>query len=292
MGEFAMRLTTGALKSLILEVLSEEKDLQYVKEAKMEDLSDVCYVGGSTHQLATCKIGEDKYYLKFSDSWAFSNPTDKSMQIGVEYLAYKIYQLYPANVPQGVEVVSDPQQKRIGLATAEMKGQPAGDLRHSFPAKDWVSSISGGAMVDIFLANWDVKNTNNFVVDTETAIASRVDPGGSLTFRAQGGRKGDRFSGQAGEIKTMMDPNMRGGAGWLLSQVDMKKACEAFLSVSWPEIQQAIMLSLGEVSRELKNAGLSDQMIAWQDEVKQIMTKLETRHADVKDHCEHTLSEM
>lgn len=287
-----MRLTTRTLKSLILEVLSEERDLQYVKEAKMEDLSDVCYIGGSTHQLATCKIGDGKYYLKFSDSYQFATPSDKSMQIGVEYLAYKIYQLYPANAPEGVEVVSDPQQKRIGIATSEMKGQAAGGLRHSFPAKNWVSSISGGAMVDIFLANWDVKNTNNFVVDTETAIASRVDPGGSLTFRAQGGRKGDRFSPQAGELKTMMDPNMRGGAGWLLSQVDMKKACEAFLSVSWSQVQQAIMLALGEVSRELKNAGLEDQMIAWQDEVKQIMTKLKTRHEDVKDHCEHALGEM
>ena len=287
-----MRLTTRTLKTLILEVLSEERDLQYVKEAKMEDLSDVCYIGGSTHQLATCKIGEGKYYLKFSDSWAFSNPADKSMQIGVEYLAYKIYQLYPANVPEGVEVVSDPDQKRIGIATSEMKGQPAGDLRRSFPAENWVSSISGGAMVDIFLANWDVKNTNNFVVDTETATASRVDPGGSLTFRAQGGRKGDNFSPQAGELKTMMDPNMRGGAGWLLTQVDMKKACEAFLSVSWSQVQQAIMIALGEVSRELKNAGLEDQMIAWQDEVKQIMTKLATRHEDVRDHCEYALSEM
>ena len=111
MGEFAMRLTTTTLKTLILEVLSEERDLQYVKEAKMEDLGDVCYIKGSTHQLATCKIGDEKYYLKFSDSWAFSNPSDKSMQIGVEYLAYKIYQLYPANVPEGVEVVSDPDQK-------------------------------------------------------------------------------------------------------------------------------------------------------------------------------------
>ena len=52
------------------------------------------------------------------------------------------------------------------------------------------------------------------------------------------------------------------------------------------------MMALGEVSRELNNAGLEDQMIAWQDEVKQIMTKLETRHEDVKDLCEHALSEM
>ena len=279
------------VKAHVRRRILSEITLQRVSEAKIEDISDVCYVGGSTHQLATCKIGEDKYYLKFSESWAFANPIDKSMQIGVEYLAYKIYQLYPANVPPGIEVVSDYKQKRIGIATYEMKGQSAGDLRYSFPAKDWVSSISGGAMVDIFLANWDVNNTHNFVVDTDTSIASRIDPGGALTFRAQGARKGDMFSAQAGEIKSMMDPNM-GGSGWLLSQVDIQQAAEAFLSVSWPQVRQAIITAFADVSSALENAGLEEQIVAWKDEVKQIMTKLETRHADVGDHCEYALSQM
>ena len=134
------------------------------------------------------------------------------MQIGVEYLAYKIYQLYPSNAPEGIEIVSDSSQKRIGLATREAKGVPG----RGIDFRKWVDSISGGAMVDIFLANWDVRNTNNFVVDPVTNIASRVDPGGALTFRAQGQRKGPRFSPQAGELETMLDPNMRGGAGFLL----------------------------------------------------------------------------
>ena len=146
-------------------------------------------------------------------------------------------------------------------------------------------------MVDIFLANWDVKNTNNFVVDTETNIASRVDPGGALTFRAQGGRKGDRFSPQAGEIKTMMDPKMRGGAGFLLSEVDTKKAASAFLSVEWPQVQQAIIEAYQDVETELINSDLSDQVGAWKQEVSEILSKLKTRHADVKEHCEYVLSQ-
>lgn len=282
-----MRLTTKKLKGLILEVLNEERKVKELEEARMEDLTDVCFVAGSTHALATCKLGGDKYYLKFSESYAFADPTDKSMQIGVEYLAYKIYQLYPSNAPAGVEVVSDPQEQRIGLATREVKGVPG----RGVDFKKWVDSISGGAMVDIFLANWDVKNTNNFVVDTETNIASRVDPGGSLTFRAQGGRKGDRFSPQAGEIKTMMDPNMRGGAGFLLSEVDAKKAASAFLSVEWPEIFGAIADAYRDVERELINANLSDQVGAWKQEVLEIIKKLQTRHADVKEHCEYVLSQ-
>ena len=155
-----MRLTTEKLKGLILEVLNEERKIKELEEARMEDLTDVCFVAGSTHSLATCKLDGNKYYLKFSESYAFANPTDKSMQIGVEYLAYKIYQLYPSNAPEGVEIVSDSKQKRIGLATREAKGVPG----RGIDFKKWVDSISGGAMVDIFLANWDVRNTNNFVV--------------------------------------------------------------------------------------------------------------------------------
>ena len=287
MGECMMRLTSSKLKGLILEVLNEERKVKELEEARMEDLTDVCYVAGSTHALATCKLDGDKYYLKFSQSYAFANPTDKSMQIGVEYLAYKIYQLYPSNAPDGIEIVSDPKQQRIGLASREVKGVPG----RGVDFKKWVDSISGGAMVDIFLANWDVRNTNNFVVDTDTNIASRVDPGGALTFRAQGQRKGSRFSPQAGEIKTMMDPKMRGGAGFLLSEVDVKKAASAFLSVEWSQIFNAIGEAYTDVEKELINADLGDQVGAWKQEVLEILNKLETRHADVKDHCEYVMSQ-
>ena len=282
-----MRLTSNNLKLLILEVISEEREIKQLEEARMEDLTDICFVAGSTHSLATCKLKGDKYYLKFSESYAFANPTDKSMQIAVEYLAYKIYQLYPSNAPEGIEVVSDPQQKRIGLATREVRGVPG----RGVDFRKWVDSISGGAMVDIFLANWDVKNTNNFVVDTETNIASRVDPGGALTFRAQGGRKGDAFSPQAGELQSMTDPTDRRTAGFLLSEVDTKKAASAFLSVEWPQIFSAIGQAYSDVEKELINANLSEQIGAWKQEVSEIIDKLKTRHADVKEHCEYVLSQ-
>ena len=282
-----MRLTTKNLKRLIVEVLSEEKEIKHLEEAKMEDLTELCFVAGSTHSLATCKLKGDKYYLKFSESYAFATPSDKSMQIGVEYLAYKIYQLYPSNAPDGIEVVSDPKQQRIGLATREVKGVPG----RGVDFKKWVDPISGGAMVDIFLANWDVKNTNNFVVDTETNIASRVDPGGSLTFRAQGGRKGDDFSPRAGELKTMTDPSDRRTSGFLLSAVDTKKAASAFLSVEWSEIFNTIGEAYSDVEKELINANLSEQVEAWRQEVLEILRKLKTRHADVKEHCEHIMSQ-
>lgn len=296
MGELKMRLTTGRLKSLIVEVLEEEQ----FNEAKM---SDFCFSATSkmapksTHDLQTCRMGDDQYFLKFSDSWEFANPSHKSLQIGVEYLAYKIYELYPSNIPEKIHVVSDPKEKRIGLATSAVSGETGRNLRYDFPAEKWVKSISGGAMVDVFLANWDVSNTSNFIVNKDTATATRVDPGGSLTFRARGSKKinprtGEPlFTGDALELDSMMNPN-RQGAGWLLSQVDMKQACEAFLSVDWPAIGGAIQEAFSDVAEELKNAGLGDQLSDWQAEVVEITQVLRSRHDVVRQHCEHALQTM
>jgi hypothetical protein len=296
MGELKMRLTSGRLKSLILEVLEEEQ----FNEAKM---SDFCFSATSkmapksTHDLQTCRMGDDQYFLKFSDSWEFANPSHKSLQIGVEYLAYKIYELYPSNIPEKIHVVSDPKEKRIGLATSAVSGETGRNLRYDFPAEKWVKSISGGAMVDVFLANWDVSNTSNFIVDKDTAKATRVDPGGSLTFRARGSKKIDRDTGGPGfkpdapELDSMMNPN-RQGAGWLLSQVDMKQACEAFLSVDWSAIGGAISEAFNDVAEELRNAGLEDQLPDWQEEIVEITQTLRSRHDVVRQHCEHALQTM
>lgn len=282
-----MRLTTKILKNLILEAIKQQEQIQKLNELDMSEVGEMCYIGGSTHSLATCKIEGGDFFLKFSDSWDFKNSDDKSLQIGVEYLAYLIYSLYPSNIPQKIHVVSDPQNQRIGIATKK-SGNKSG---RQVDFKQWVKSISGGAMVDIFLANWDVNNTANFVIDND-GNAWRVDPGGSLTFRARGGRKGDSFSPTAGELKTMLDPKMRGGAGWLLSEVDMKEACEAFIAVPWESIVQKIEQARTEVTKELNNAKLTQVVDPWNKECDHIKTVLKTRWVDVKDHCEHALQEM
>lgn len=284
-----MNLTTSRLHDLILEVLNEEKQLSIIREMDISQLSNVCYTGGSTHILATCKIGEDSYYLKFSaDTGDFERPSDKSMQVGVEYLAYKIYQLYPdSKVPAGIHVVSEPSKKRIGIATQEAPGVP-GSYR---TAKHWANSISGGAMVDIFLANHDIGNPQNFIYNQETDEITRIDLGAAMDFRARGGRKGRRFSKRASDMERMLDPTAD-GAGWLLSQVDMKKACTDFLTVSWEQIQQVISEVRVEVSEELQNAGLHELVSNWDQECDEIMETLGLRHPIIVDHCEHALKEM
>ena len=284
-----MRLTGGKLRSLILEVLEEADRIQQLDEMDIGELSNLDRCFGSTHFLRTCMIGDDQFYLKVSDSWDFENKEDKTLQIAVEYLAYKIYQLYPDSaVPSQVHLVSDPANRQLGLATQAATGVAGGNVVNSNPPSSWAESVSGGAMVDVFLANHDVANLDNFVVNTADNTATRIDPGGSMTFRAMGARKGRRFSPRGGDIPRMLDPNER-GAGRLMSKMNMQKACSEFLTVDWPQISARIDEVHEEAKKEMINAGLNEEASAWDREVEEIKSVLESRHVKVLDHCNETL---
>jgi hypothetical protein len=213
-----MRTPIWALRALIIEAIVNEIDI--------EDVGNIACAAGSTHVMQTCKIGKDKYFLKFSDESLFKSG-DPSLQILVEYLAYRIYQLFPGVSIPKVELVYDAKRKRVGLASSEVKGKPG--LSNIKPAQ-LGKMLSAGVYVDVLLANWDVVGTGkgNVIVDKDRA--TRIDPGGSLTFRAQGGRKGEKFSTTPGELKTMLNPGF--GAGEVLSYADMKAAAKEFNAVS------------------------------------------------------------
>ena len=59
------------------------------------------------------------------------------------------------------------------------------------------------------LANWDVigLEEDNILVD-EKGQVYRIDNGGSLRYRVQGEPKGDKWTKEVYEIKTMRDPDV------------------------------------------------------------------------------------
>lgn len=63
-----------------------------------------------------------------------------------------------------------------------------------------------GYVIDALLANWDVYKNDNILIEKETGIPYRIDNGGSLRYRAQGGLKDD-FGGIVAEITTLADNN-------------------------------------------------------------------------------------
>ena len=233
---------------------------------------------GSTHVIKMAKIGDDDYYLKFSNDYLFDE-SDPSLQILVEYLAYKIYSLYPnVSIPQ-VHLVFDREKQRVGLASSSVKGKMA--LGRVNPEK-LAKMLSAGILVDVLLANWDVIGTDAGNIVSDKEVATRIDPGGALTFRAQGGRKGAKFSEKPGELKTMLDPSF-GGSGRIYSYADMEDAKKEFLAVPWASIAKKISETDAEITNELsKTPTFKGLVTGWKDDVSEIASKLAKRHAAIK----------
>jgi hypothetical protein len=253
-----------------------------VAEISLKDISGAVSCIGSTHTLKTCNIGNGKFFMKFGDDNLFDNLNDANLQVGVEYLAYAIYKLYPGvSTPSDIHVVSDDVKRRIGLATSAVEGETGSYV----PVKSLAKLLTAGVFVDVFLANWDIGNTANVIVSPDHEDAVRIDPGGALTFRAQGSRKGDKFNTKAGELRSMFDPST--GAGRIFRYADAQKAAETFMKASWPSIDSRITEAAKAVAVEVQAAGLPQE--PWDDEVSTIRSILQVRHKVVSAHCEFVL---
>lgn len=247
----------------------------------------MCYAPGSTHIMKTCKIGGEKYFLKFSDENLFDG-FDPSLQVLIEYLAYRIYGLYAGIRIPKVEPVYDRSGQRVGIATTPAPGKQA--LKVGVDPKFLGKMMSQGVYVDVFLANWDAVGTGsgNVFVDPEVG-ATRIDPGGSLTFRAQGGRKGQAFSKRAGELETMLRSDK--GAGQYFRYSDLRVAAEEFLRVDWSRIDAEISRVQAEVSNELQAKEMESLLGQWEADVEEIRATLSDRYSRVRDHAEFALSQ-
>lgn len=252
---------------------------------------------GSTHEMNIANIIDDerKFFVKFSDSEFLDDDTDPSVQCMSEYLAYKIYSLYPSiKIPARIELVYDPQKSRVGLATSAVKGKPTlGNIKPQQLAKQ----LQAGVYVDIFMANWDVVGTgsgNLMSNDEDNNSVVRIDPGSAFKYRAQGGRKGSLFNASASELNTMLDPkfNRGNGAGGVYQYADLQVAAEEFMKVSWSVISSTIDKIHDDVVSELQENDMQTLMQQWNAEVNDIKTTLAQRYKVVLQHAKKILTIM
>jgi hypothetical protein len=268
-----MKITVGEIRKVIREAMLDEIDIGDVKKMKS--------TRGSTHTMNTGEIDGVPSYIKFSEEYLFDE-SDPSMQILVEYLAYRIYGLYPGvSIPSGIHLVYDKENERVGLATGAVTGKSG---LYTVSPKKLGKMLSAGVYVDIFLANWDAigMDEGNIIVDKDRA--TRIDPGGSMTFRAQGGRKGEKFSKRAGELETMMDPGF--GAGQTFQYADLDKAAAEFLAVPWGAVAKTIKAVDKEITKELKSRKMKGLLDEWKAEVSEISGKLASRYKDVAKNAQ------
>jgi hypothetical protein len=271
-----MRITASHLRQLIRETLLNEIDIEEVGES--------CWAQGSTHELSTCTIGGDKFYLKFSDAWFFESD-DPSLQILNEYLTYQIYKQFPAaSTPGRIELVYDRSNQRVGLASLAV---PSGGGRR-ISARQLASLLSAGVYVDIFLANWDISNTANIIISPEEDRATRIDLGGNLDFRAQGKRKGKMFGAEPGELSTML-PTSGNRITNIFEGADLRVAAQTFLETPWSTIRDVIVATQEQVANELIERGMTNLATQWDDYVNHVGPILEQRHNAVTAHARHIL---
>ena len=154
----------------------------------------------------------------------------------MEYLANLLYRV--ADVPASdvrlikfggkTALMSDWLEDAKPMSAAEMKNHP--DVQDNF-------------VVDAWLANWDVvgMSADNIVLGPG-GKAYRIDPGGSLLYRAKGALK-PSFGEKVTELETMLQGGKNPQAANVfgdLSKVDMKKLATRVTDITDSQIDEAV----------------------------------------------------
>ena len=173
----------------------------------MDDLEQVGGQGGSnTGGLFNNVVTGEQFYIKAPQS---------AVHAKVEVLSAKLYERAGVKVPQ-----ITPINLKGSIGNANVDGQlgvaskieSVDDLTVARMAD--MQDAADGFAADAWLANWDVvgngaaKELNLKALADGTAL--RIDTGGTLFLRAQGGRKA--FGGVVDELDTLRDPRMNANA--------------------------------------------------------------------------------
>tara|TARA_B110000503_G_scaffold22880_1_gene35600 strand:+ start:1525 stop:5118 length:3594 start_codon:yes stop_codon:yes gene_type:complete len=184
-----------------------------------------------------------KYYAKTPRSGAHMEN---------ELLASGFYQL--AGIPAAKMRYGDDGTTDGKIFSEIISGQTLANTSLSPETK---KQIQDGFVIDAWLANWDVAGLgdDNIIINDE-GEAFRIDVGGSLLFRAQGGDKGDKFSDEVTEIDTLRDSNRNPRSGALFGSMtdeELKASASKLLGISPQDIDTLVDAAFyGEVGDELK----------------------------------------
>lgn len=86
-----------------------------------------------------------------------------------------------------------------------------------------VANVFDGFAIDAWLANWDVAGLNFDNLLVKDGKAYRIDVGGSLRYRAQGGLKGS-FGNLVGELQSLRNPSTNPQAAAVFAQMTPAQA--------------------------------------------------------------------
>jgi predicted DNA-binding WGR domain protein len=164
-----------------------------------------------------------------------------------EFLAAKFYQMLGANVPF-LKLVT--KGGKLGIASKMIGGLKKADAATLAKAPGAHESF----IFDAWLGNWDVvgMSNDNLLLDGK-GNAVRVDVGGSLVYRAQGGKKAD-FGDSVAELDTMLDPAKNPKAAPVF-----KGASKASLDKAIAQLNKLKPSQIEELCEKIGPGGVADR---------------------------------
>jgi hypothetical protein len=205
---------------------------------------------GGFYDVPDGRGGTRKYYVKFD-----TGEPDKITHIWSEILSDRLYKEFGLPTAE-TEVVQI--EGRFAHASEIVENHTPGDA----------SKIAPGFVMDCWLSNWDVPyNPANYITGPD-GLAYRIDTGGSLLFRARGGRKDmdsftevvtelgagsndeDLGSGMRQKYPGLTDEMIREQAKHLVEVFTDEKIDELVDSVRMPKIDRDLLKSRLKARRD------------------------------------------
>lgn len=175
-----------------------------------------------------------------------------------EVLAAKLYELAGVEVPD--------------LRLTTMNGQPAiasriiQGLSKGTPTE--LAKAADGFMADAWLANWDVAGASFDNLLLRNGIPVRVDTGGALRFRAQGGPKGNAFGAVVNEIDSLRNASTNPNTAKIfgkMTQAELEASAKRVLSLDEAKIRKLVE-DFGPLD-SVERKKLADLLIARQADI-------------------------
>lgn len=191
--------------------------------------------GGTYKNLLT---GE-QWYIKIPDSLDMAQN---------EVIASKLYKLAGADVTELHFI--DMGNGKWAVGSRWVEGL---DINPNLLKSGSLDGVYGHFATDAWLANWDVVGLDYDNLKVLNGVkAIRVDPGGALYYRAQGGLKADFKIGSFGknvdEIATLLDPNINAQSASVFGGITQKEVLES--------VARVLRITEGDIRNVVNEAGM------------------------------------
>lgn len=227
-------------------------------------------LGGST---GAVKVRAKEPGLKGREfEWVMKDYSGNSIQAENEYLANSIYNaISPNTAPTSrLGTIKNTKGKVSTAVFNDFKegGTELGKLTGAARKKAEVKAREN-FVLDAWLANWDAVGLSGDNMMLVGDNLFRIDNGGALLFRAQGGLKGSQFGSTVGELETFLDKGINPSAANVYSAITKKDIANQIKHL------ENKVLKAGGVRKFLDDVGVGN--VSDEGARKQIITALEER---------------